>query len=75
MNYLVALAYVFNDGSKILHNSPLPAGTVRVSIHISLRNNSPLPYPIDGMNVVVDAIGSFVAWPKKWMVPQSEVIT
>ena len=29
----------------------------RVSIHISLRNNSPLPYPIDGMNVVVDAIG------------------
>ena len=75
MNYLVALAYVFNDGSKTLHNSPLPAGTVRVSIHISLRDNSPLPYPIDGMNVVVDAIGSFVAWPKKWMVPQSEVIT
>lgn len=59
----VAFAKVFNDGATLLHNNPLPPGTLRVSIMLVLVESAILPYPIDGAELVWEAVGQFVAWP------------
>ena len=75
LSVVVAIGRVFNDGGTILHGKPLPANTLRVSIDVSLKDTTPLPFLIEDLKVVFDAVGGFVAWPKTWMSPLSQVVT
>lgn len=58
-----------------IHNVELGEHNVRVSITKALYPNASLPVPVYGeMEIVEDAIGSLVAWPKEFVLSGLEVI-
>lgn len=62
---MVGKGSVHNQMGDKIHNIPLPAGHVKVTIDIVLEKNALLPVPVevDDIRLMRDAIGTFVAWP------------
>lgn len=62
---VVATRHVYNIvGDTIhIHNLPLLPDCIRVSLLVAIDPKYPLPYPTDEMQMVGDALGSFVIWP------------
>ncbi|XP_073125514.1 uncharacterized protein [Henckelia pumila] len=60
-----------NGASKLLHGIPLPQNCMRVSIDIALEKSARLPVLIPNeCEIVGDAVGTHVAWPKDLIVVQ-----
>lgn len=53
--------------SATLHNRPLPLNHVKVRVDFAYDENAPLPVPLEDADIITvgQAIGTFVAWPKK----------
>lgn len=63
-----------SEGKIMLHNKPLPKDCYKVSIQKSLVDAACLPFAISNdCTTVSDALGTFVAWPKKQVVINKEV--
>ncbi|XP_042382272.1 uncharacterized protein LOC121974982 [Zingiber officinale] len=57
----------------MLHGVPFPNNCMRVSIDEAVEKSAPLPYPIPSeFEVIGDAVGTHVAWPKHLIVNQDE---
>lgn len=54
------------DPDGLLHGTRLPAGCYGVSVVLVLRRDIYLPYPQPNadMNILGDALGSYIAWPR-----------
>ncbi|XP_042406912.1 uncharacterized protein LOC121996847 isoform X1 [Zingiber officinale] len=62
-----------NESNKMLHGVPFPNNCMRVSIDEAVEKSAPLPYPIPSeFEVIGDAVGTHVAWPKHLIVNQDE---
>ncbi|KAK9682108.1 hypothetical protein RND81_10G051000 [Saponaria officinalis] len=51
----------------VVHHTPLSRDNVHVSIDKCLDSTAPLPVPWSEFAIVGEAEGSFVQWPKKWV--------
>ena len=73
-NY-VAEGTVHAVGGKgmTLHNRPLPLEFVKVSVDRVIKPDAPVPCPNDDVELVKDALGTFVAWPKKFVTHDMDV--
>ena len=56
-------AYNTNDDNQVIHGYTLRSDNIKVSIIEPLNINTYLPYPIEEMITVGDAVSSFIAWP------------
>ena len=65
---LVAIGKVF-DGTAVLHGKPLPAESVKVSVVECREKDARVPLPTDEVQVVSQALNSFIAWPKHLVKP------
>ena len=53
---------------QILHGSPMPANSLKVTITEALKDNAALPYPLKGgITTVVEAVGTFIGWPTQYI--------
>lgn len=57
--------WVHSQPTDTIHGTLIGDGNVRVSIEIAKVKKAPLPIPTFEATTVVDAINSFVAWPKR----------
>ncbi|KAL2923744.1 30S ribosomal protein S19 chloroplastic, partial [Bienertia sinuspersici] len=63
-----------STGTRV-HTNPIPDGYVRVSIGYAIKENTPLPTPIEGeCHVINDAIGTLVWWPIELVVLEKTVV-
>lgn len=62
--------------SVVLHGIPLEEGYVRVQFEVAEKSefNTPLPKPCDDANLIGEAPGYFLAWPRKLVSMELEVI-
>ena len=70
---IVARGTVFpsnNEGSNMIHNNPIIAQNVRVSIDdvVPEFQLTPLPVPCSEHETIGNAEGSFVQWPKELVI-------
>lgn len=60
---------MYNNSTDTLHSCPLPSDHVKVSVEFAIEGEekSYIPVPIEGGNIftIEDAVGTFVAWPKR----------
>ncbi|KAL5179091.1 hypothetical protein HKD37_01G000475 [Glycine soja] len=59
---LVALGRLY-EGSTIVHNIPLLHGQVKVGVEEVKDAQAPIPVPTDEVQLVGQALNSFLAWP------------
>jgi len=59
---LVALGRVY-EGSTTVHNIPLLHGQVKVGVEQVEDAEAPIPVPTDEVNLVGQALNTFLAWP------------
>lgn len=63
-----------NASDKLLHGVPFPKNCMRVSIDEALEKSTHLPYPIPSeCELIGEAVGTHVAWPKHLIVKQDEL--
>ncbi|XP_028802421.1 uncharacterized protein LOC114757513 [Neltuma alba] len=63
-HHTVATGRVFNLlGESMIHNVPLPANHVRVQLNTTIDANYALLMPTPDVEIVAQAVGSFVTWP------------
>ena len=65
---LVAIGKVFY-GTVVLHGKPLLAESVKVSVVECRDKDARVPLPTDEVQVVSQALNSFIAWPKHLVKP------
>ncbi|GMN40409.1 hypothetical protein TIFTF001_009631 [Ficus carica] len=72
---LVALGRAYMDcvPTDTVHGIPLGAGNVRVTISVPKLKRALLPIPTNEATYIEEAVGGFVAWPKKLVVIQSSL--
>ena len=72
---LVALGRAYMDcvPTDTVHGIPLGAGNVRVTISVPKLKRALLPIPTNEATYIEEAVGGFVAWPKKLVVLQSSL--
>jgi hypothetical protein len=71
---VVAKANVYDVGhGQMLHNKPIGADNVKVSICVPIVPNAAIPFPLEDIAYVSDAVGTFIAWPKRLVIKSSEV--
>ncbi|KAL6566735.1 hypothetical protein OROMI_015139 [Orobanche minor] len=58
-------AFLSDQQGQTIHGVPLQDDCYRVSVDEVVKGAAFLPYEADDMRTVEDALGSFVAWPKK----------
>lgn len=65
-----------NGTKEYVHNVPLGESNVCVSINTAICHDAPLPIPNDnaGLIYVKDAINSFVAWPKEFVILEDDEV-
>jgi hypothetical protein len=70
---LVAIGRAYMDcvPTDTVHGIPLGEGNVRVTISVPKLKRALLPIPTHEATYIEEAVGSFVAWPKKLVVLQS----
>ena len=61
------------DNGQMLHNMPIGADNVKVSICVPIVPNAAIPFPLDDIAYVSDAVGAFIAWPRRLVIKSSEV--
>lgn len=63
--HLVGKGKVYNTLGDLIHNTPIPAGHLRVSVDYPIDPDALVPVPDVALDIrsVRDAVGSFVAWP------------
>lgn len=74
---IVAQGTVFmdNEPNATVHGIPLASTDVRVSIDVAFQKNAILPRPVrDELILVSHAIGSIVAWPKKFVITSNNEV-
>ncbi|KAH1192990.1 hypothetical protein GmHk_19G054121 [Glycine max] len=59
---LVVLGKVY-EGSTVVHNIPLLHGHVKVGVEKVKDAEAPVPVPIDEVQLVGQALNTFLAWP------------
>ena len=59
--------------AQMLHNMPLGADNVKVSIYVPIVSDAAIPFPLEDIARVADAVGTFIAWPKRLIIKSSEV--
>ena len=57
----------------MLHNMPIGADNVNVSIYVPIVLDAAIPFPFEDIASVADAVGTFIAWPKRLVRQSSEV--
>ncbi|KAH9729907.1 hypothetical protein KPL70_009493 [Citrus sinensis] len=75
---IVAQGTVFmdNEPNATVHGIPLASTDVRVSINVAFQKNAILPRPVrDELILVSHAIGSIVAWPKKFVITSNNEVS
>ncbi|GMN22784.1 hypothetical protein TIFTF001_040337 [Ficus carica] len=72
---LVALGRAYMDcvPTDTVYGIPLGAGNVRVTISVPKLKRALLPIPTNEATYIEEAVGGFVAWPKKLVVIQSSL--
>ena len=65
---LVAIGKVL-DGTAVLHGKPLPVESVKVSIVECREKDARVPLPTDEVQLVSQALNSFIACPKYLVKP------
>ncbi|GMN40637.1 hypothetical protein TIFTF001_009860 [Ficus carica] len=72
---LVALGRAYMDcvPTDTVHGIPLGAGNMRVTISVPKLKRALLPIPTNEATYIEEAVGGFVAWPKKLVVIQSSL--
>lgn len=73
----VGRGILHNDvNNRVLHCIPLEEGYVRVQFEVAEKSefNTPLPKPCDDANLIGEAPGYFLAWPRKLVSMELEVI-
>ncbi|GMN25270.1 hypothetical protein TIFTF001_043874 [Ficus carica] len=72
---LVALGRAYMDcvPTDTVHGIPLGAGNVRVTISVPKLKHALLPIPTNEATYIEEAVGGFVAWPKKLVVIKSSL--
>ncbi|KAI3963061.1 hypothetical protein MKW98_029001 [Papaver atlanticum] len=69
---VIALGMVLpSRPGQLVHGDPLKDDCVRVSVEKSILKNHCLPVPSTHLKTVEDAKGSFVAWPKEFVISRS----
>lgn len=64
----VALPPHGNFDEKI-HGKPMPPGCLRVSVEGFIKEDARIPVPVPGeIETVVQAVGSYVAWPEEFII-------
>ncbi|GMN52210.1 hypothetical protein TIFTF001_021349 [Ficus carica] len=66
-------AYMDCVPTDTVHGIPLGTGNVRVTISVPKLKRALLPIPTNEATYIEEAIGGFVAWPKKLVVIQSSL--
>ncbi|GMN27824.1 hypothetical protein TIFTF001_001816 [Ficus carica] len=66
-------AYMDCVPTDTVHGIPLGAGNVRVTISVPKLKRALLPIPTNEATYIEEAVGGFVAWPKKLVVIQSSL--
>ncbi|KAF1865965.1 hypothetical protein Lal_00041663 [Lupinus albus] len=62
---VVAIGTVYNTQDAMIHHAQIPSNHLKVSIDISIENDSLLPIPVDEDIITIGlALATFVAWPK-----------
>ncbi|GAY55041.1 hypothetical protein CUMW_161370 [Citrus unshiu] len=58
-----------NDPNSTVHGVPLVVTDVRVAVNIAIKGDAFLPRPVkDELVIVNHVIGSYVAWPKQFVI-------
>jgi hypothetical protein len=71
---VVAKAKVYGGNhEQMLHNMPLGADNVKVSIYVPIVPDAAIPCPHEDITRVADAVGTFIAWPRRLVRKSSEV--
>ena len=72
---LVAIGRAYMDcvPTDTVHGIPLGEGNVRVTITVPKLKRALLPIPTTDATYIEEAVGGFVAWPKKLVVLQSSL--
>ena len=72
---LVAIGRAYMDcvPTDTVHGIPLGEGNVRVTISVPKLKRALLPIPTHEATYIEEAVGGFVAWPKKLVVLQSSL--
>ena len=72
---LVAIGRAYMDcvPTDTVHGIPLGEGNVRVTISVPKLKRALLPIPTNEATYIEEAVGGFVAWPKKLVVLQSSL--
>ena len=71
---VVAKAEAYSgDHGQMLHNMPLGADNVKVSIYVPIVPDAAVPFPLEDIAYVSDAVGAFIAWPRRLVRKSSEV--
>ncbi|GMN67788.1 hypothetical protein TIFTF001_036841 [Ficus carica] len=72
---LVAISRVYMDcvPTDIVHGIPLGEDNVRVTITVPKLKRALLPIPTNEATCIEEAVGGFVAWPKKLVVVQTSL--
>ncbi len=60
------------DGNDLLHGQLLRDDCYRVSVDVLLTGSALIPYECGGMKTVEEANGSFVPWPKEFVIFHSD---
>ena len=67
---MVAIGFPCPQLGPLMHNLPIHPDHVRVKVVCAIVGDAPLPVPLPNMDleIVQDAVGTYVAWPKNLIV-------
>ena len=66
-------AYNMGDSDQIIHTVTIEFDCVRVNIIDPLDENAPLLISHREMTTIIEAVGAFIAWPKKLITLHTQV--
>ena len=71
---VVAKAKVYGGNhAQMLHNMPLGADNVKVSIYAPIVLDAAIPFPFEDIACVAIVVGTFIAWPRRLVRKSPEV--
>lgn len=71
---VVAQAKILGDvQGQMLHNVPLGSDKVKVSISVPLIPYAAIPFPLEEIWNVEQAVGTYIAWPRQHVRKPSKV--
>ena len=69
----VIVARGYADEYQLLHGRPFREDCYIVSIMLPLDNSTPLPFPLEDMSTVGEAVDTYVPWPRRLVILHSQV--